>query len=77
MYERLPYDFPVGERISRLLFGVGTGLHFRSGKGKIDVAVQVGKEGSIDTNQLENRIFRLYVGVSGSEVWKRKRQRKF
>jgi tetratricopeptide (TPR) repeat protein len=32
LYERLPYDFPAGERITKLVFGFGTGLHWRSGR---------------------------------------------
>jgi hypothetical protein len=73
-WERLPYDFPEGERITRIVGGVGAGLNFRDGKGKIDFALQTGKIGSKDANGLETRLLRFYVGVSGSEAWKRKRQ---
>lgn len=76
-YEKLPYDFPEGERISKLVFGFGTGLNFRSGKGKIDVAIQGGAIGDTQTNGLRNRMIRVYIGVSGSEIWKRERQSEF
>jgi hypothetical protein len=73
-YERLPYEYPEGERVQRVVGGVGTGLKFRDGKGKIDFALQTGKTGSRDGNGLETRILRLYVGVSGAELWKRHRE---
>jgi len=73
-YERLPYDYPEGERVQRMVGGLGTGLNFRNGRGKIDIAIQTGKIGSRTRNGLETRILRLYVGVSGSELWKRQRE---
>jgi long-subunit fatty acid transport protein len=76
-YERMPYDFPAGERITKLVFGFGTGLNFRSGKGKIDIAIQGGTVGDRRDNGLSNRILRVYIGVSGSEIWKRERQAEF
>jgi hypothetical protein len=73
-FERLPYDFPQGERVQRVVAGLGTGLLFRDGRGKIDVALQAGRVGNKDSNRLQTNVLRLYVGVSGSEVWKRKRE---
>jgi hypothetical protein len=73
-FERLPYDYPEGERVQRLVAGLGTGLLFSDGRGKIDVALQAGRVGSKDSNGLQTNLLRLYVGVSGSEVWKRKRE---
>ncbi len=73
-YERLPYEAPAGERIQRVMGGIGTGLLFSGGRGKIDFALQTGKIGSTETNGLSTRVLRLYVGISGSEVWKRKRE---
>jgi hypothetical protein len=76
-YEQLPFDFPAGERVTKLLFGVGTGLKFRSGQGKIDIAIQGGSEGNTGDNGLSNRILRVYIGVSSSEIWKSERQDEF
>jgi hypothetical protein len=73
-FERLPYDYPEGERVQRVIGGIGTGLIFQGGRGKIDIALQTGKIGSKDTNGLETRVLRLFVGVSGAEIWKRKRE---
>jgi hypothetical protein len=71
-YQKLPYDFPAGETLRKLLFGFGTGLLLGDGRGKIDIAIQAGKLGSISRNTLEDRVVRLYIGISGGEVWKRK-----
>jgi hypothetical protein len=73
-YQRLPYDFPAGERIRKIMFGFGTGLNFGAGKAKMDIALRVGKVGSLSNNTLEDRLVRFYVSVTGSEEWKRKRQ---
>ena len=60
------------ESISKILFSVGTGLLIGGGKGKVDIALQVGKVGAMDRNEVEDRIVRVFVGVSGSEIWQRK-----
>jgi hypothetical protein len=71
-YQRLPYDFPEGERIRKIMFGLGTGLNLVGGKAKMDIALRVGKVGSLSKNTLEDRLVRFYISVTGSEVWKRK-----
>jgi long-subunit fatty acid transport protein len=73
-YQRLPYDFPAGQRIRKIMFGIGTGLNLSGGKAKIDMALQAGKVGSLGKNTVDDRLVRFYVGISGSEIWKRKRQ---
>ncbi len=73
-YQRLPYDYPSGEHIRKMLFGLGTGLNFADGKAKIDIAFVAGKVGSLNTNTIEDRLVRFYVGVTGSEIWRRKGQ---
>jgi hypothetical protein len=55
----------------------GMGLKFRSGKGKIDLAFQGGMTGDLSTNEIENRVFRIYLGVNGAEIWQRNRQAEF
>jgi hypothetical protein len=77
MFTRLPYDNPAGSRIDSYLVELGTGWKSRSGKGKVDITLQGGVTGSVETNGLENRVFRIFVGVSGAEVWRRHRQTGF
>jgi hypothetical protein len=76
-YVKLPYDSPSGNRIETILFEFGLGLKLRSGRGKIDLALQGGTTGDLANNLIENRMFRVYVGISGAEIWQRHRQDDF
>lgn len=73
VYERLPYTLPDGTRVTTLLFSIGTGLKFSDSKGKIDITLQAGRMGSVGSNTFETQVVRLYVGIGGSEIWKRRR----
>ena len=72
-YTRYPYEYPVDESITSLLFGLGLGLKLRGGMSKVDVAFQGGYMGDLDKNGIDDRMFRVYVGFNGSEIWRRKR----
>jgi hypothetical protein len=56
---------------------IGVGLKFRSGKSKIDLGLQVGNTGDVSSNLIENRTFRVFLGISGAETWRRHRQAEF
>ncbi len=71
-YQRLPVVFPEGERVNKYLVSLGTGISIKGGKGKLDLALVFGKDGSITTNGIEDRLFRIFLGISGGEAWKRK-----
>jgi len=79
-FGQLPFDHPrepgaaKGEAVKKLLFGIGTGMKIRGGKGKIDIGFQMGRIGSLGKNGLEDHILRFYFGVAGGEEWKRKGQ---
>jgi hypothetical protein len=75
-YDRLPYTLPQGEGITRFAFTIGAGLMLKGGRGKVDTALQFGSAGSVDTNQYADRSVRVYVSISGSEDWKRARDRR-
>jgi hypothetical protein len=70
-YTQLPYSTPTGERLETLMATLGVGLKLRNRKGKIDLAFQFGVTGDLPTNLIEDRLFRIYLGVSGAEVWQR------
>ena len=76
-FTELPYSFPDQERIQSYMFELGTGLKFRRGRGKLDLAIQGGTTGNLSTNTMENRVIRILIGVSGAEVWRRQRQTEF
>jgi hypothetical protein len=73
-YEKLPYTLPDGEEITRMAFAIGSGLILRGGRGKLDVALQFGETGSVDTNGFSDRAVRFVVSIAGSEEWKTKRE---
>lgn len=73
-YEQLPYTLPGGQEITKTAFAIGSGLLFRSGKGKIDAGLQFGKVGSVDTNTYQDRQVRFYLSITGSENWSTERE---
>jgi hypothetical protein len=73
-YEQLPYTLPDGQEITKVAFALGSGLMFKSGRGKIDAALQFGKVGSVDTNTYEDRQIRFYLSITGSENWATQRE---
>lgn len=72
-FGRWPYQYPRGSSIEEYALAVGTSLSIAEGMGRIDVSLQGGQTGSIDSNRIEERFARIVIGVSGGEVWKRKR----
>ncbi len=76
-FEQLPYTLPDGQEISRVSFALGSGLMFRTGRGKLDAALQFGKVGSVDTNTYEDRQVRFYISIAGSETWSTKREGRY
>jgi hypothetical protein len=75
-YEQLPYTMPAGENIKRYAFAVGTGRIMRGGRGKLDIALQFANTGSVNTNTYSDRSVRFFLSITGSEDWKRKRDRR-
>lgn len=73
-YEQLPYTMPGGEKITKVAVAFGSGLLFRSGKGKLDAALQFGSTGSVATNGYSDRSVRFMLSIVGSEEWRRKRE---
>jgi len=73
---KLPYRYPPGQDIWEYALGLGTGFEIAHGSGRIDLALRAGKRGSLADNRLEERYLKLFVGVTGGEVWKRKRVRR-
>ncbi len=76
-YEQLPYTLPAGEKVKGTAITVGTGLPFRGGRGKLDMALEFGKSGSTGVNEYSDRSVRFYLSITGSEEWKRRRERQF
>jgi hypothetical protein len=75
-WEQLPYTLPAGENVIRFAGTVGTGLQLGRGRGKIDLAFQFARTGSVGSNGFETQSIRVYVGISGAEAWSRSRTRR-
>jgi hypothetical protein len=75
-YEQLPYTLPNGEEITKFAFTLGTGRLMKRGRGKVDLALQFADTGSVDKNTYSDRSVRFYLSISGSEDWKRARDRR-
>jgi hypothetical protein len=75
-YEQLPYTLPDGEEITSFAFTIGSGKLMKRGRGKLDVALQFADAGSADKNTYQDRSVRFYLSISGSEDWKRERDRR-
>jgi len=75
-WEEFPYTLPDAAVVTRIAGTIGTGWNFRRGAGKLDVALQFVRTGSIGSNGLQNRSVRLYVGIGGAETWSHRRQRR-
>jgi hypothetical protein len=71
-YEKLPFEYPSGEKVEKYLASIGTGVRVRGGKGKLDIGIQGGRVGSLGSNGIEDRLVRVYLGIAGGEEWKRK-----
>lgn len=76
-YEKLPYQHPgiasaEPADVRRILFSIGSGVNIFGGRGKLDLAVQFGRQGSRDDNGIQDRMIRFYIGANGSEAWRRK-----
>ncbi len=76
-YEQLAYTLPDGEEITRMAFTLGSGLLFRTGRGKLDAALQFATVGSVDTNTYEDQQVRFFISIAGSESWSAKREGRY
>lgn len=75
-YEQLPFLLPAGQNVTRIGFAVGTGRVMRGGRGKVDIALQFANTGSVATNTYSDRSVRFALSITGSEDWKRQRDRR-
>jgi hypothetical protein len=69
-------EYPAGKPVNSRFVTFGTGFDLPGGPGKIDLSFEFGKIGSIGANGVDERVFRMVIGLSASEAWsKRKTER--
>ena len=69
----LQFNDTEGDKIREMVGTVGFSLPFFIGFGRIDVALEYGRRGSLETNPVEETFGRLLVTVVGSERWFQRR----
>jgi hypothetical protein len=66
---QLPYEEPAGKKIYERTASFGLGLPFSGGFNRIDLALEIGKRGSLSSNVAEENIVMLRAAIVGSERW--------
>jgi hypothetical protein len=66
---QLPYEEPAGNKIHEWTATFGLGLPFTGGYNRIDLALEIGKRGSLSSNVAEEKIVMLRAAIVGSERW--------
>lgn len=67
--QQLPYEEPIGKSVKQMTVNFGLGLPFGRGYNRIDLAVELGKRGSLTDNLVKENIVLVHVGIIGSERW--------
>jgi hypothetical protein len=75
-YQQLNYSNENGAAIDEFGISLGLGLPYYEGKGRLDVAFQYGKRGSLSANNVEETIFQVYITVIAGEKWFMRRRQK-
>lgn len=68
-YQQLPYEEPLGKSVKQMTLNFGLGLPFGRGYNRFDLAVELGKRGSLTDNLIKENIVLVHVGIIGSERW--------
>jgi hypothetical protein len=62
-------EIPAGEPVISRFFTAGTSFSLPGGPGRIDLSLELGQIGSLDSNGADERMARLGIGFSLSEPW--------
>jgi len=62
-------EIPAGEPVVSRFFTAGTAFSLPGGPGRIDLSLELGQVGSLDTNGADERMARIGIGFSLSETW--------
>ncbi len=65
-------EAPRGEVVLSRFFTAGTSFGLPNRPGSIDLSLELGQIGSVDSNGSDERMVRIGVGLSMSEVWSRR-----
>lgn len=71
--DRWHVEIPDGSRVVSRFFSVGSGFGMPGGPGGIDVTLEFGKIGSVSDNAIDEKVFRVGIGMSLTEKWTKRR----
>jgi hypothetical protein len=71
--DRWHVEIPDGNRVVSRFFSVGSGFGMPGGPGGLDVTLEFGKIGSVSDNAIDEKVFRVGIGMSLSEKWTKRR----
>lgn len=66
-------EYPAGNPVKSRFITFGSGFDLPGGPGKVDLSFEIGKIGSIGDNGVDERVFRMAIGLSASETWSRRK----
>jgi hypothetical protein len=66
-------EYPPGRPVNSRFITFGTGFSLPGGPGAMDLSFEIGQIGSIGSNGVDERVFRMVFGLSASETWTRRR----
>jgi hypothetical protein len=64
-----------GNRLRQTAVHVGAGFDLRGGHGRLDLGFEYGRTGSLETNGYRESSWRILLGLSGQETWRRRSPR--
>ena len=70
---RWHFEYPAGRPVKSRFVTLGTGFNLPGGPGQIDLSFEIGQIGSAGSNGVDERVLRLAVGLSASEIWSKRR----
>jgi hypothetical protein len=67
-------EVPRGEVLASRFFTAGTSIDLPKSPGSIDLSIEMGQIGSVDSNGSDERMIRISVGLNMSEAWSKRRE---
>ncbi len=67
------FEYPAGQQVKSRFVTFGTGFAMPGGPGELDLSFEFGQIGSLGGNGVDERVFRLAIGLSASESWSRRK----
>lgn len=68
-YRDLGIEQPVGQSVTEFFGTVGLGVPIKARAARIDLALEIGKRGSVPDNPIEESVIRFRTTVTAGELW--------